>query len=227
MFGMNKSSGEDFVPFMTYNAKAGRWYRKGDETAGEHKQHDITNNFNGVFDLETIHTGWMLFASGNAPQFATQPMSMGPVGKPNDNPKWNEGVRLQVALPPELGGGTYELASAATSFLGPLWDLYQTLYQNDQSPAPAGKLPHIKMTGVNQTGSGEKTNYAPVLEFVGWVDRPESMPGMPIEPVASATAAAGTPAAATNQADNQEKAPPGPAEQAAAPAAAEAAPAFG
>lgn len=193
--GLNMEAGSgDFTPWLKYDARAGRWFRKGDRDKGEQGPVDVTNNFSAVFDLATIEVGWIDFPSGAAPIMVTQPISAGLPAKPAGG-GFKQGFRMRAALPPGLGGGVYEVAASAKAFIAGI-DALHTIYQSAPE-AKEGKLPVISMTGTTMiettTPKGTNRNYSPVLEVNRWVDRPTSMPAQGFQsasPVASAPAAA-------------------------------------
>ena len=61
--GLPSGGSGDFVLYIKYNAKAGRWYSKYDEE-GDKEVSDMT----AVFDLANIKTGQIKFAAGQAPK---------------------------------------------------------------------------------------------------------------------------------------------------------------
>lgn len=200
--GINtEQSSGDFTPFVRYDARAGRWARRGDTEKGEQKLVDITNGFQAVFDLSAVETGWINFPTGAAPQYF-----MAPVGEMPPRPAgegFKQGFRFNIALPASLGGGVYEVASTARAFIGAI-DILHTEYENAPQRRE-GKLPVVAMTGTNmvetQTKKGVTRNYQPVLNIIAWVDRPASLVAKPAPAPAPAytpppSAAAPSPASA-------------------------------
>ncbi len=168
--GLSTGSG-DFVPYCKFDARAGRWFRKG-----EGGDVDITDGFAAVFDFDQIEVGWMVFAAGTAPVYVTQPISMGvPAKPPGEN--WKQGFRCNIALGSALGGGIYELSSTAKALIG-VSDRLHTEYSAAPEKAQ-GKLPVLKMSGTTVVESkgpgGTSRNYAPNLSIAAWVDRPASL----------------------------------------------------
>lgn len=175
--GINfEAGGGDFTPYLKYDARAGRWFRKGDRDKGETGPVDVTNNFSAAFDLATIEVGWIDFPSGAAPIFITQPISVGIPQRP-DGGNFKQGFRMRAALPAALGGGVYEIASNAKAFIGAI-DALHTAY-TAAPEAAQGKLPVIAMTGTTMLETngpkGVTRNYQPVLSITAWVARPASM----------------------------------------------------
>ena len=176
--GINfEAGGGDFTPWLKYDARAGRWFRKGDRDKGEQGPVDVTNNFSAVFDLATIEVGWIDFPSGAAPVFITQPISAGIPQRPTGG-TFKQGFRMRAALPAALGGGVYEVAASAKAVIGSI-DAIHTAY-TAAPEAAQGKLPVVAMTGTTMiettTPKGINRNYSPTLVIQSWVARPASMP---------------------------------------------------
>src|SRR5262245_31564394 len=114
----SNGGGENIVPFIKYNARAGRISRTDRvEEAGNftNLETDITDNFRAVFDFENMEVGWMRFSAGVAPEFVLakfgEKMPDEPAG---DN--WRQGVRLMLKLAQECGGDVRELAGNSAAF---------------------------------------------------------------------------------------------------------------
>lgn len=182
--GLNTESGGNFTPFVKFDARAGRWFRKD-----ENGDVDITDNFSCVLDLEQIEAGWLLFAAGMAPNYLVQDINLGLPQKP-EGKDWKQGFRVHVALPADLGGGIYELASSAKALIGVVDRLHTEYVQAPQKAE--GKLPVVKMSGTTvietESPKGKTRNYAPNLSIIAWVARPATL-------VKKAPTAAATPAA--------------------------------
>ncbi len=216
--GLNTESG-DFAPYLKFDARAGRWFRKGKE--GEGEQVDVTDGFAAVFDLANIDVGYILFAAGAGPIYVVQPVAMGLPAKPGAG-DYKQGFRLKVMLANHLGGGTYEVASTAKALIGTIDAMHTAFTAAPESQQ--GKLPVYKMAGstvIETKGpNGTTRNYAPKMELVQWVDRPASLPASPAN-AAARTAPAPQPAqAAPTQppATGSTTAAPPAAKPAAAPA---------
>jgi hypothetical protein len=178
--GFNYSSGGgesgDIVPFVKYDARAGRFFRNDrSEQNGAYTNNavDITSTFKAVMDLENLEVGYLLFAAGAAPQFLLVKLGDPMPHKPADA-KWKQGVRVMMKLHQSCGGDVRETSSNAAAFLKGFDDLH-TLYEAGKAANP-GKLPIVvlKTTVPITSGSGEKksTNYQPVFEIAGWAPRP-------------------------------------------------------
>lgn len=169
--GLSVSSG-DFIPYCKFDARAGRWFRKG-----ENGDIDITDNFAAVFDLDQIEVGWMMFTAGAAPAYVTQDIVLGVPAKPAGE-NWKQGFRCNIALAQSCGGGVFEVSSTAKALIGVI-DRIHTLY-GEAPERSQGKLPIVKMSGTTVVETkgpqGMTRNYAPNLSIVGWADRPAGLP---------------------------------------------------
>lgn len=201
--GFNYSTGGgdngDIVPFVKYDARAGRFFRndRSQDQSGNYTNTpvDITSNFRAVMDLENLEVGYLLFAAGAAPAFMLVRLGDPMPHKPADG-KWKQGVRVMMKLHGVCGGDVRETSSNAAAFLKGFDDLH-TLYEAGKAANP-GKLPIVvlKTTMPITSGSGEKksTNYQPVFEIAGWAPRPVDLVHVG---KGSSTPAAAQPAAAS------------------------------
>lgn len=194
--GINYEASGDFIPYLKYDARAGRWFRKENRDKGETSPVDVTNGFTAVFDLATIEAGWIDFPTGAAPIQITRPISQGIPPKPPGG-NFKQGFRMMVALPAHLGGGAYEVSSSAKAMIGAIDALHTAC-----SAAPEmaqGKLPIIAMTGTSMIETngpkGVTRNYAPVFAIQGWAPRPAALP---VEGFATSAAPAQAAAPAQN-----------------------------
>lgn len=175
-YNSNAGDNGDIVPFVKYDARAGRFFRNDrTEVNGAYTNNavDITANFKAVLDLENLEVGYLLFAAASAPQFMLVKLGEPMPQKPADA-KWKQGLRVMMKLHQSCGGDVRETSSNAAAFLKGFDDLH-TLYEAGKAANP-GKLPIVtlKTTMPITSGSGEKksTNYQPVFEISGWAPRP-------------------------------------------------------
>lgn len=177
------------VPIVKYNAKAGRIYRIDRHNDGQGwvtDEVEVTNDFSAVIDMENIEIGWMMFGSGQAPDFKLVPLGQDPGPRPTD--KHKEGFRVMVKLGKAAAGdaaAVRELATTAGSVKQAFSDLHDS-YMAGLGSNP-GKLPVVKLTKVTPvttTNGGQKqTNYAPEFAITQWVPRP---PDLTFKPKAKA-----------------------------------------
>jgi hypothetical protein len=176
----SKGNGENIVPFVKYDARAGRFFRNDrSESNGDYTNTpvDITAQFKAILDLENIEIGYLKFAANSAPEYKLVKLGQPMPPKPSDDGKWKQGVRVMMKLHKDCGGDIREISSNAAAFLKGIDELH-TAYEA-QKGANAGKLPVVtlKTTIPVTSGSGDKksTNYQPVFEIVGWAARPNDL----------------------------------------------------
>ncbi len=150
-----------FDAMVKYNAKAGRWYKKGE--AGEVEVANPTF----VADFANIKTGWFHFAEGMAPSIVYDENLSTPAKKPDENHK--RGFELRVYSEASFGG-VVKFGSVSNIVCGSIAELYNQ-YEKE-APANAGKLPVVQCTGTVAEKGKYGTNYKPLLSIVKWIDRP-------------------------------------------------------
>lgn len=166
--GLNISTGggEDFTPYIKYNAKAGRWYVKKDEGEVE------VLNPAFVADFDNIKTGWFYFAAGVAPSIVYDPDLSTPAPKPSENHK--KGFEVEVFSKATLGG-VCVFSSTSGIVGGAINEIYEQ-YEKERG-ANAGMLPVVQCMGVTPEVGKHGTNYKPVLSIAKWVARPAEFGG--------------------------------------------------
>lgn len=195
-----ESSNGEYKPILKYDARAGRFFRvdRAQDSAGNWTTNnvEVTQGFTAVFDLDNIEVGWAMFAAGVAPSFAMVPLGAALPAKPSDQHK--QTFRMSIKLGKSIGGDVREFASQAKVVIAAVDDLH-TAYEAQKAANP-GKLPIVSLTGskpVVSSGKGQSsTNYQPVFEITGWVDRPAELSGDPAQPQAQQAAPAPAPAPA-------------------------------
>lgn len=166
--------GEDILPIVKYNAKAGmftRIDRVNQNGTWVKDEVDITNVFKAVFDLETFEVGWMNFDTGGAPDFRLVPWGGDPGDKPGD--KYRMGVRCMILLAKDAGGDVREFCTVAGVALG-AFDALHDAYLAGVKENP-GKLPIVVCTGKKGVKSQYGTNFEPQFQITQWIARPESL----------------------------------------------------
>ena len=162
------SGGGDFIPYIKYNAKAGRFYTKRDEPDAE--EFEVTD-MTAIFDLDNLQTGWFFFAAGQAPSKVMDPSLSEMSPSPGDG--YKRGFQLNLYSEKNLLGAR-EFSSTAGSVIDAMNDLH-TAWEADKSANP-NKLPVVKSTGVVPITNKHGTNYKPKFEIVSWTDRPADLP---------------------------------------------------
>jgi hypothetical protein len=195
--GFQNSSSATFLPLLTYDARAGRMFKR-DRVQGssgwETKQEDITSappTF--AVDFLSIEVGWAAFTP-TGPNFVMAPLGQPQPAKPS--PDHKNGFKLKVYGPQQLGG-VREFSSSSKAVMGAIDDLHNAYTQAPE--AAQGKIPVVQMTGtkpiVAKGPQGTTTNYAPVFSIVQWTDRHPDLGDATVAlPAATTVAAAPTPA---------------------------------
>jgi hypothetical protein len=182
--GLPTGGDGNFVPWVKYNAKAGRWYTKTDDGT----EFEV-GNFVAVFDIGNLKTGYLFFDPGQAPMFEFDSRAgANDAARPND--QYRRGFMVHVFSGKNLLG-VRELASTSgvmNKALNAVYDAYEIAPERAQ-----GLVPVIKCTKIEAVTTKHGTNYAPELSIIQWVARP---PDFDLA-IAAAAAAAGTPAAGT------------------------------
>jgi hypothetical protein len=173
----NSGNDGDFKVYVKYNAKAGRWYTKEDKPdAEDFEVADMT----AVFDFTSLKTGWFLFAPGVAPVRQLNDELRTWALKPS--PDFKQGFQINVFSNKNLLG-VREFASTAGAVIEAMNDVYDDY---DRAPeSKDGKLPIVKCTAVKPIVNKHGTNYQPVLEIVGWTERPAELTETTKEPASA------------------------------------------
>lgn len=201
----------DRMPFIGYNAKAGRVYRHDRENTGDGwvtTKHEITMEFQAIMDLENIETGWLNFPSGAAPSFA-----LARIGEPKParpSPQHKEGLRVVMKLSQACADGKpaiRELTGNAKTLVRGFDDLHnQYLAGKDANP---GMLPVVKLKKVVEIESEYKvdgkltkqSNFQPVFEIIKWLPRPEDLIYKPTASAATIPAISAPPSTGSTRVD--------------------------
>ena len=164
----------NITPLVKYDARNGRLTRcdRVQENGGWATQAvDITNDFEAVMDLPNIETGWVLLASGSAPDLRMFPLGDDIGDRPSD--KHKEGFRVRLLLRNGAGDDVRELMSTARA----LWNAVDELHDEylDGATKHKGKLPVVGIAEYKEVSTAAGTNYAPCFEITGWVPRPPEL----------------------------------------------------
>lgn len=186
------SSG-DIVPFVKYDARAGRLFRVDRLQVNgqfESKDVDITREAVFVMDMANIKVGWINYTTqgpikhlailGQAP-IPPRPADVNAEGKP----AFRQGFEVMLALAKNCAGDgapLRALSSAAGCVIEAIDALHDAFLAAPESAQ--GMLPAVKIADTVPVKSGQSTNYKPIFEIMSWVPRPASLP----VPAAVATA---------------------------------------
>ena len=167
MANLNLSTGGDFFPFIKYNAKAGRWFVRGDNSTDI----EIVNPRFAI-DLENIRVGWILFPQASPPSFVWDVQG---VRAPKPEGAYKDGFKVfimgtepQPALANQ-GLGVREWASNAYAVKAGMMNLYRQYEANEkQNP---GKVPVVRCIQVKIIKGEYGDSFEPVFAIEAWVDR--------------------------------------------------------
>lgn len=183
--GLSTSSGSgDFIPFVKYDARAGRLFRVDRiqvNGAFESRDVDITREAAFVVDLANIKVGWINYTTqgpikqlailGQAP-IPPRPSDVNAEGKP----AFRQGFEVNLSLAASCkgdGAPLRTLSSAAGCVIEAMDALHDAYSVTPESKT--GKLPAVRIADTVPVKSGQSTNYKPIFEIVSWVDRPPSL----------------------------------------------------
>jgi hypothetical protein len=181
------SSGGDFKVFVSYNAKAGRWYTKND---GKDEPMFEVTDMTAVFDMPNLVTGWFKFSSGVAPEKVMDPSLS--EAAPNPGAGFKRGFQIDLYSDKNLLG-LREFSSTAgivIEAMNNLYDMWMAAPEN-----ASGKLPVVRCSGVLPISNKHGTNYQPTFEIVGWTDRPAGLSGAEVANASPPAPTAPAPAA--------------------------------
>lgn len=182
--------GGERTPIIKYDGRAGRIHRIDRTNEGgtwSSNEVELTKDFQAIFDLENIETGWLNFPAGGAPDIRTVKIGEAMPDKPSE--KHRPGFRVLMKLGKSISQTANEpdireMASNAQVSIKGMDALYDAYLK--EKDANAGKLPVVKLADTLQVKSSGKdangnpqssTNYQPVWEIVAWADRPAELGG--------------------------------------------------
>lgn len=159
----------EFTPYIKYNAKAGRFYvRPQGATADVEVERPML-----AFDMANIRTGWLYYAEGAGPEKIWDPSPSQMAPRPPGPRKFKRGFEVMVFGNSDVPGigklGLREFSSTAGSVIGAILQMHAE-YEKGLAANP-GKVPYYACTGVAAIPGAFGTNYEPVFQLRGWVDR--------------------------------------------------------
>ena len=189
--GLGFAQAGDFLPYLAFNAKAGKMFFTKDKVMTE------VVNPTFVIGFDKIKTAWMHFAAGQAPSFVYHPSLAEKAPRPalldkEGKPAYKEGFKVLV-FSQNLFGGVAEFSSSSQIVRDAVNVLY--LAYDAGKAANPGLLPVVQMTGTTPIKGKHGTNFAPTWSIVKWVpapaefDAPTSNANTPTAAVAPVAAA--------------------------------------
>ena len=162
---LNIGASGTIKPYAKYNAKADKWFVKGDDGDREIARPTF------AADLANIATGWLRFREGEAPERAIDASLERAAPSPGEG--FKRGFVL-AAYSRQFFGGAVELSSASIHMGNAIREVYQA-FEEDLADHP-GQVPIIACSGSEPMKDKYGTNYRPKLELVKWADRPAELP---------------------------------------------------
>jgi hypothetical protein len=160
----------DFVPYLKYNAKAGRFYAKAEGGQGEV---EILNPML-AFDMSRIKTGWLFYSEGSGPEKVWDASPEIAAPRPAGPRKFKRGFEVMVVGNGKIPGtqerlGLREFSSTATNVITSMLRMYAE-YEAGLA-ANRGKVPVYACTGVVPITGSYGVNYEPTFVLRQWVER--------------------------------------------------------
>lgn len=223
-FGMPQVGGGNFRDIVKYDARAGRMFRVDrDVNTGEREQIDITDpNMKFAIDFGSIEVGYVAF-SAQGPVRAMVPLGRPLPQQPQDRDDKGNLVSRQgffVLVAGKAVDGIREWCTNAAICVNAMEELHNDFCHRPE--AAAGKIPLVRIASTIPVTSGrgqqKSTNYKPVMEIVGWVDRLPDMGERTVPPPTAQTPRS-TPAPQANPTPRAAPAPQAAPASQAAPAA--------
>ena len=178
------SSGGEIVPYIKYDAKAGRLFRidRNQTAEGTYVTDtvEITNIAQMVIDLANIRVGWINYTTQGPIRrlvvLGKEAIPERPGDKGTDGKlSFKQGFEIDLLLNKDAGGGVARVMSSAAGCVIEAMDALHDAY-TAAPESEAGKLPVVKISGVTPVKSGQSTNYKPTFTIVNWIDRPAALP---------------------------------------------------
>ncbi len=167
MTNLNLSTGGDFSPFIKYNAKAGRWFVRGDNGTDV----EIPNPRFAI-DLANIRQGWILFPQASPPLFVWDVQG---IRSPPPEGGYKDGFKVFImGTDPQPGLanqsiGVREWSSNAYAAKAGMMNLYRQYEANEkQNP---NKIPVARCVSVKIIKGEYGDSFEPVFTLEAWVDR--------------------------------------------------------
>ncbi|HDZ38964.1 MAG TPA: hypothetical protein ENH62_11860 [Marinobacter sp.] len=167
MTNLNLSTGGDFSPFIKYNAKAGRWFVRGDNGTDV----EIPSPRFAI-DLANIRQGWIMFPQASPPSFVWDVQGM---RAPKPEGDYKDGFKVFVMgtdPQPALANqniGVREWSSNAYVVKAGMMELYRQ-YEATEKQNPNG-IPVVRCVSVKCIKGEYGDNFEPVFVIEAWVGR--------------------------------------------------------
>lgn len=167
MPNLNLSTGGEFSPYLKYNAKAGRWFVRGENATDI----EIVNPRFAI-DLENIRVGWVLFPQASPPSFLWDVQG---VRAPKPDGDYKDGFKVFIMgtdIQPALANkplGVREWSSNAYAAKAGMMDIHRQ-YQEGKAQNP-DKVPVARCISVKVIKGEYGDSFEPVFVIEAWVER--------------------------------------------------------
>jgi hypothetical protein len=177
------TGGGEIQPYINYDAKAGRMFRvdrsQGGDGTWQTDKVEITNTVQMVMDLANIRVGWINYTSQGPVRklvvLGHEPIPPRPDDKNAEGkPAFKQGFEINLLLDKASGGGAPRVFGSAAGCVIEAMDALHDAYSSAPE-SKAGKLPIVKIAGVQPVKAGQSTNYKPTFAIVNWIDRPAAL----------------------------------------------------
>lgn len=162
---LTPNEGGEFVPYIKYNSKAGRWFAKPKEGT----EVEIVNP-RLAFDLANAKTGWIMFTEGMGPISVWDvgnEMAVRPEGR------YKRGFHVMVFGGDSLPGvgplGLREFSSTANVVITSILAMHAQ-YEAEMGQHP-NQIPVFQCLGVTPITGVHGTNFEPRFQLTSWVER--------------------------------------------------------
>lgn len=158
--GLPEGGGGDWLKWVKFNAKEGKWQIKLDDGGAEW----LDKKFKAAFDFDNIKTGKMKFQNGMPPsKIFDSGVGAGDSHAPEDH---KQGFEIHVY---SKLLGVRELASTSMHVSKQMNKVYG-VWEKEKGKN-AGKVAVVECVEI-QADADKNGNYAPVLKISSWMDRP-------------------------------------------------------
>jgi hypothetical protein len=160
------TGGGEIQPYINYDAKAGRMFRvdrsQGGDGTWQTDKVEITNTVQMVMDLANIRVGWINYTSQGPVRklvvLGHEPIPPRPDDKNAEGkPAFKQGFEINLLLDKASGGGAPRVFGSAAGCVIEAMDALHDAYSSAPE-SKAGKLPIVKIAGVQPVKAGQSTN---------------------------------------------------------------------
>lgn len=182
--GAKGNGAGDYLDFIKYNAKAKTWEISiYDKEVSTRLEYELVSKPVFLMDLKNVVTGWFHFVAGGAPSILVDYSLEEEIAQPTlDHKKglalilYNEkGFKTEEGE--QVGAGQrFQFTVNSQISLNAVNNLYVQLHEEEEF---ATMVPAVRVKGYDSVKNKHGTNFAPIFEFVSWMERPEGLLDIP------------------------------------------------